>query len=175
VITIPLRITNKFTSQMSAAAVQIARPLDGVDHILRELRLILIVVVLFGIALAAVLGRLAANRVLAPLAEVTETAAVIGETDDLSRRLRVHADDEVGQLALQFNGMLETLQHSRAELDASVMAQRQLVADASHELRTPVTSLRTNIEVLLASEHLDPEDRRQLLADVVEQSDELTA
>ena len=45
--------------------------------------------------------------------------------------------------------MIERLQGSRAELDESVRAQRQLVADASHELRTPVTSLRTNIEVLL--------------------------
>jgi two-component system sensor histidine kinase MprB len=170
VITIPVNIAN-----VGYAAVQLARPLDGVDHILRTLRLILIVLAAGGIALAAVLGRLAANRVLAPLAEVTRTAETIGQTDDLSQRLRVHADDEVGQLATQFNAMLETLQHSRSELDASVTAQRQLIADASHELRTPVTSLRTNIEVLLESDHLELEDRRQLLADVVEQSDELTA
>ena len=49
------------------------------------------------------------------------------------------------------------------------------MADASHELRTPVTSLRTNIEVLLAGAELEAEDRRRLLADVVEQSEELSA
>ena len=51
--------------------------------------------------------------------------------------------------------MLERLQGSRAALDDSVRAQRQLVADASHELRTPVTSLRTNIEVLLEGGQLE--------------------
>ncbi len=157
------------------AAIQIARPLDGVDHILSHLRLILLVLCAGGIALAALLGRLAAKRVLAPLAEVTQTAELIGETDDLTRRLAVHADDEVGQLATRFNMMLERLQRSRSELDDSVRAQRQLVADASHELRTPVTSLRTNVEVLLQGGELGEEDRRRLLADVVEQSEELTA
>ena len=102
------------------------------------------------------LGRLAARRVLAPLAEVAHTAEHIAETDDLTSRIHVHADDEVGQLATRFNAMLERLQSSRAALDDSVRAQRQLVADASHELRTPVTSLRTNIEVLLAGGELDP-------------------
>jgi two-component system sensor histidine kinase MprB len=143
-------------------AIQLARPLNGVDGILANLRLVLAFVVLGGIALAAALGRLAGRRVLAPLAEVASAAQHIGETDDLSRRIRVHADDEVGQ-------------GSRAALDESVRAQRQLVADASHELRTPVTSLRTNIEVLLENPQLEAEDRRRLLADVVEQSEELTA
>jgi two-component system sensor histidine kinase MprB len=118
---------------------------------------------------------MASRRVLKPLNEVAAAAEHIGETDDLSQRLRVHADDEVGQLATRFNAMLDRLQRSRAALDDSMRAQRQLVADASHELRTPVTSLRTNIEVLLEGGVLDEEDRRRLLTDVVEQSEELTA
>ncbi len=157
------------------AAVQLARPLNGVDSILSNLRLVLVVLFFGGIALAAVLGRFAARRVLAPLGEVAQAAQHIGETDDLTGRIRVHADDEVGGLAIRFNTMLDRLEGSRAELDESVRAQRQLVADASHELRTPITSLRTNIEVLLAGGELDPEDRDRLLADVVEQSEELSA
>ena len=156
-------------------AVQVARPVGYVDHTLSNLRLILILLCLGGIALAAVLGRLAARRVLAPLGEVAATAEHISETEDLGARIRVRADDEVGQLATRFNTMLERLESSRAALDESVQAQRQLVADASHELRTPITSLRTNIELLLADEHqLSEGERRRMLADVVEQSEELS-
>ncbi len=157
------------------AALELARPLSSADNILSDLRLVLALLLLGGVALAAVLGRMASRRVLAPLAEVADVAQEIGETDDLTKRLKVHADDEVGQLATNFNAMLDRLETSREALDESVRAQRQLVADASHELRTPVTSLRTNIEVLLEDMPLDAEDRRRLLADVVEQSEELTA
>jgi two-component system, OmpR family, sensor histidine kinase MprB len=161
--------------QPESAAVQLARPLNGIDHVLSRLRLILFVLCAGGVALAAVLGKLAARQVLAPLAEVAQTAEHISETEDLTSRIHVHADDEVGQLATRFNAMIERLQGSREELDDSVRAQRQLVADASHELRTPITSLRTNIEVLLAGGQLSEEDRQRLLADVVEQSEELSA
>jgi two-component system, OmpR family, sensor histidine kinase MprB len=173
-ITVQVPVTNNF-GQQSLAALQLARPLGGVNDVLSNLRLVLLLLCALGIALAAFLGRFAARRVLAPLSEVADTAQEIAETDDLSLRLRIHADDEVGQLARNFNAMLARLEGSRAELDESVRAQRQLVADASHELRTPVTSLRTNIEVLLAGGALDEDDRRRLLADVVEQSEELTA
>jgi two-component system sensor histidine kinase MprB len=155
--------------------VQLARPLNSVDHVLARLRLILALVCVGGIGLALVLGRLAARRVLSPLAEVAATAQHIGETEDLASRIHVHTDDEVGQLAARFNWMLERLEASRDALDESVRAQRQLVADASHELRTPITSLRMNIELLLANEHLSESERRRMLADVVEQSEELTA
>ena len=157
------------------AALQLARPLNGVDSVLSSLRLVLLLVLLGGVVVAGLLGRMASRRVLRPLNEVAAAAQHIGETDDLSKRIRVHADDEVGQLATRFNTMLDRLQGSRDQLDESVRAQRQLVADASHELRTPVTSLRTNIEVLLEGSELDEEDRRRLLADVVEQSEELSA
>ncbi|PZS08681.1 MAG: two-component sensor histidine kinase [Solirubrobacterales bacterium] len=161
--------------QVQPVAVQLARPLASVNRVLARLRLILALLCLGGVALAAALGRLAADRVLAPLAEVARTAQQIGETDDLSHRIAIRADDEVGQLATRFNAMLERLQRSRLELDQSFHAQRQLVADASHELRTPITSLRTNIEVLLAGAELSEPERRRLLADVVEQSEELSA
>ncbi len=160
--------------QLVSVAIQLARPLASIDHVLSHLRLVLGLLVLGGIALAAALGRVAARRVLAPLAEVTAAAEHIGETDDLSDRLAVRADDEVGALATNFNAMLDRLERSRTALDESVLAQRQLVADASHELRTPITSLRTNIEVLLAGAELEEEERSRLLTDVVEQSEELT-
>ncbi len=162
------------TIPVEGGALQLADSLAGTDHTLSNLRLILILLAIGGVALAAALGRLAARRVLAPLAEVAQTASYISATDDLSKRLEIHSDDEVGQLARRFNAMLEHLEQSRAALDESVRAQRQLVADASHELRTPVTSLRTNIEVLLQGGELREEDRRRLLTDVVEQSEELS-
>jgi two-component system sensor histidine kinase MprB len=71
--------------------------------------------------------------------------------------------------------MLDALERSMTALDASVHAQRQLVADASHELRTPVTSLRTNIEILQQQGgRMDPDEQGRLLGDVVEQIEDLT-
>ncbi|MBV9803601.1 MAG: HAMP domain-containing histidine kinase [Solirubrobacterales bacterium] len=173
-LTLPVNVAMGF-GRVEQGALQLARPLDGTENLLQNLRLILLLVCAGGIALGAVLGRLGARRVLAPLAEVAETARHIEETEDLSSRLRVHADDEVGQLTTRFNAMIGRLQHSREALDESVRAQRQLVADASHELRTPITSLRTNIEVLLEQgDELTDDDRHRLLADVLEQSQELS-
>jgi two-component system sensor histidine kinase MprB len=70
--------------------------------------------------------------------------------------------------------MLDALERSMSALDASVHAQRQLVADASHELRTPITSLRTNIEILQQAPNIDPAEREQLFTEVIEQIEELT-
>jgi two-component system, OmpR family, sensor histidine kinase MprB len=160
---------------LPGGAVQLARPLGGVNGVLANLRVILLLLCAVGIALAAMLGRLAASRVLSPLAEVAHAAEHISETEDLSTRIHVREDDEVGQLAMRFNAMLDRLESSREAVDESVRAQRQLVADASHELRTPVTSLRTNVEVLLEGGALSDEDRERLLCDMVEQSEELSA
>jgi two-component system sensor histidine kinase MprB len=161
-------------------AVQIARPLNSIHTLLGRLQLILLLVCVGGVALAAVLARIVTRRVTAPLRTVAEAVDHIAATDDLERRIEVGAEDEVGQLARRFNGMLDRLQASREALAGSVTAQRQLVADASHELRTPITSVRTNLEVLLEDEReqVDPLDqpaRERLLADLIEQTEELSA
>jgi two-component system, OmpR family, sensor histidine kinase MprB len=168
-------LTFPTTTTAGPVALQLARPLNSTNSILSSLRLILGLVLLGGVIVAGTLGRFASRRVLKPLKEVERTAQHIAETDDLSDRIHVHADDEVGRLASRFNQMLDRLQGSRNALDDSVRAQRQLVADASHELRTPVTSLRTNIEILLQTDDLDPKERHAMLTDVVEQSEELAS
>jgi len=117
------------------SAVQLARPLDGVDRVLSNLQLVLALLVLGGVALAAALGRLAARRVLAPLADVAMTAEHIGETEDLGSRIQVRADDEVGQLATRFNTMLERLQASRAALNHSMLAQLHLAAGDARDIQ----------------------------------------
>ncbi len=130
----------------SGRAIELALPLAEVDSLLSRLRLILALVLVGGIALAALLGRLVAGAVVAPLKHLTKTTEHVALTRDLSGRIEPAGEDEIGRLAQSFNAMLDALEQSMGALDDSVHAQRQLVADASHELRTPVTSIRTNIE-----------------------------
>jgi two-component system sensor histidine kinase MprB len=156
-------------------AIQFAQPLTEVDSLLSTLRLILALLDLGGIALAALLGRLVAGAAVQPLKRLTQATEHVALTQDLSGRIQPSGEDELARLASSFNAMLDALERSMSALDASVHAQRQLVADASHELRTPVTSLRTNIEILQQSnQDMDPQEHRQLLSDVVEQIEEFT-
>jgi two-component system sensor histidine kinase MprB len=145
-------------------AVQFAQPLTEADHLLSRLRLILALLALGGIALAALLGGLVARAVVAPVGRLTRAAEHVARTQDLSGRIEAGGADEIGRLAVSFNAMLDALGRSMGALDASVHAQRQLVADASHELRTPVTSLRTNIEILQQAHDMHPAEREQMFA-----------
>jgi two-component system, OmpR family, sensor histidine kinase MprB len=148
-------------------ALQILRPLDEVDNTLERLRTFLILIALAGIGVAVALGLLVSRAAVAPVARLTRATERVTETGDLSERIDARGQDELSRLAASFNAML-------GALEESTQAQRQLVADASHELRTPLTSLRTNFEVLMSDRELDPEERRRLLDDVVEQIGEMT-
>ena len=155
--------------------LQVAQPLTEVDSLLANLRLILILLDVGGIALAALLGTLVAGEAVRPLRRLTQATEHVALTQDLSGRIEPVGDDEIGRLAGSFNSMLDALEDSTGALATSVHAQRQLVADASHELRTPITSVRTNIEILQQrAADIDPAEQQQLLGDVVEQIEELT-
>lgn len=156
-------------------AVEFAQPLTDVNHLLSRLRLILALVALGGIALAAVLGLLVAGTAVAPVRRLAQAIEHVRSTRDLTRRVRRTGGDEIGRLAIDFNAMLDALQSSMKALDTSVSAQRQLVADASHELRTPVTSLRMNIELLQHSKALGDEEAERTLGAALSQTEELSA
>jgi two-component system, OmpR family, sensor histidine kinase MprB len=156
-------------------AVMVARPLGEVDSELSRLVLILAIVGAIGIALAAGLGAVVARVALAPVRRftartetLTEESALRGASLDLSRRLEVEGSDELGRLAESFNRTLDALERS-------MDSQRRLVADAGHELRTPIASLRANIQVLGEAQRLPAAEQKSLRADIVGELDELTA
>jgi two-component system, OmpR family, sensor histidine kinase MprB len=161
------------TRTAGGRAVMLGRSLSEVDRTLRRLRLILALIALAGVGLAVVLGRIVARTAVAPVQRLTEATEHVAATRDLGRRIAVEGDDELSRLARAFNAMLDSLERSTRALEASTSAQRQLVADASHELRTPVTTLRTNLEVLRSRE-LPAEEREHLLEEIEGQIDELT-
>ena len=149
-------------------AAQIARPLTEVDRALRELLVVLLAVGGIGILVAAGLGFVVARAALAPVSRFTRRTEALTANPDLSQRLEIQGDDELARLARSFNATLDALERS-AE------AQRHLVADASHELRTPIASLRANIQVLQDADQLPEADRESLRADIIAELDELTA
>jgi two-component system, OmpR family, sensor histidine kinase MprB len=149
-------------------AIEVATPLTSVDHELAKIRLWLLLVAVGGVGIASLAGFLVARASLKPVRNLSEAAERVRATRDLTQRIKVDGKDELSRLALTFNAMLESL-------DDAARRQQQLVQDASHELRTPLTSLRTNIEVLASGDALPPEDREQLLRDVVAQLGEMTA
>ncbi len=149
-------------------AVLVALPLTTVDHELSHILLILLLVGIAGSALAVLLGALVARTALTPIARFTRRTEQLTGDPDLSRRLEVSGRDELARLAASFNATLE-------QLERSVAAQRHLIADAGHELRTPIASLRANIQVLQDAARLTPEDREALRCDIIDELDELTA
>jgi two-component system, OmpR family, sensor histidine kinase MprB len=149
-------------------ALQVARPLDEVDRQLDRVLLVLVFVCAGGIALGAGLGALVARTALAPIDRFTRRTEQLATDPDPSERMEVEGGEELERLARSFNATLDALERS-------VEAQRQLVADASHELRTPIASLRANIQTLGEAERLPVSEREALRADVVAELDELTA
>jgi two-component system sensor histidine kinase MprB len=151
-----------------SGAVVIARPLTEVEKELDRLLLILVLIGVGGVLLAALLGAVIARTALAPIARFTRSTETLTGSLDLSRRLDVQGRDELGRLAQSFNATLDALERS-------VQAQRHLIADASHELRTPIASLRANIQLLGEAERLPPDEQAALRRDIVEELDALTA
>jgi two-component system sensor histidine kinase MprB len=152
----------------ASGAVMIARPLSEMNHELSRILLLLVIVGVSGIALAAILGALVARVALTPIARFTNRTEALTGNLDLSRRLEVQGRDELARLGESFNTTLDALERS-------VQAQRQLIADAGHELRTPIASLRANIQVLDEAERLPPAEQESLRRDIVSELDELTA
>jgi heavy metal sensor kinase len=116
---------------------------------------------------AAVGGWLIGRQTLKPLTAMADQASRITERDLSERLVTPPVRDELGQLAVSFNGLLD-------RVAAALNHQRQFMADASHELRTPVSVVRTATQVTLAKDVRSAEEYRESLVIVGEQANRLS-
>lgn len=151
VVFIPL-VSNHHT----VGILQISTPTAPIDNFLSALRFLLILGVAATLILATALTFTLVGVALRPLVEIERTSRRIAR-GALSMRINPPlTNDEIGRLAISFNGMV-------AQLEAAFRRQKQFVADASHELRTPLTALSGSLEMLLiGADQGDVEAARRL-------------
>lgn len=156
-----------FTQHHHAVAViQVGESLTALQALLQELVEELLLVGALVLLVCAWGSYWLAARSFAPIQHLARTARRI-QAGDLHQRVPVPtAHDEIQYLALTLNAMLESLEHA-------FLRQRRFVADASHELRTPVTVLRNKAEVALLSRR-QPEEYERVLREVSGESERLS-
>lgn len=138
------------------AAVQVAQRIDNEMDTLLQVRTLLLIVIPLALVLASFGGWFLAGRALSPMERVRRDVESIIDKTDLSRRVGSDlTDDEVGRLARTFDDLLERVQHA-------MIREKQFTADASHELRSPLTVLKGEISVALSRERNAGEYRAAL-------------
>jgi two-component system OmpR family sensor kinase len=147
-------------------AVVVTKSNSDLELTLRRLLLTLIAGVVLVVAVAGALAWVVVGRTLRPVRELSNTARAISE-EELHRRVEVPTpDDEVGELKATFNQLL-------ARLEQSFHSLRRFTADASHELRSPLTLIRTEVDVALAKPR-QPDEYLRVLRNVQDEVEHMS-
>jgi len=141
--------------------IQLVRPITDVVRTLKTIRTSMSFLVLLAVVLLSAGGHLLARKTLRPIESIRQQVAEIYE-QNLSRRIRImNPEDELGLLTRTFNQMLERLQ-------AAFESQRRFLADASHEIKTPITILRSQWEKIAETRTLPAHLRKEIQRDLEE-------
>ena len=159
----PLRLELiPFQLEKQPVVLAIAGPTRDIDTVLRNFRRVLMILLPVSLLLTGVISMWYVGRSLSPISELTEHAAQFtraisapGRIDMKAPRLASSSPDELGHLAATFNELF-------AHVVAAIQQLRQFVSNASHEMRTPLTVLQGETELLL-SEPRAPEEYQKAL------------
>jgi signal transduction histidine kinase len=168
--------TNTALCQYNGGAVGgvvlVAKSVDDVNSTMHTLGQLLAIAVVMAVFIASLGGWLIASNGLRPITSVTRTAraiAVNAHAAGLGRRVDYRGPrDEVGELASTFDDML-------AAIERVTNAQRRFVADASHELRAPLTTIKGSLEFLRRARDLPEDERLAVLEDAYAESERIAA
>ena len=163
VVATPLR---QGTSRV--ATVVVAQDLTASNADLRDVRNLVLGFAVVAVVAAILGGQLLLSQLLTRIRRVTSTAARLG-SGELGHRLDDRGgDDEVGQLAATFDAMAD-------RVSTAITAQRRMLSDVSHQLRTPLTVARGHLEVLKRTGAHDPQEVAETVDVVVDELDHMRA
>ncbi len=160
-VTVPVHAPNA-----PAVAVQVAGSLDDVNHVLDSATRLFVGLAFALLAAVGTAGAMLTRRVFHAIDNIVKQARRIGNTNLDERLPHPGTSDDIGKLVDTLNDMLDRLEHA-------FDAQRHFTADASHELRSPLSRLRTEIEVTLRRERSN-EDYVETLRSCLEDVERLT-
>jgi heavy metal sensor kinase len=156
IITFPVVENNHVTK-----IIQIASSLEEVEDALNTLFIILIITVPLALMVASLGGQFLAHKALKPVDDITQTARMITSQNLNQRIIPPKVKDEISRLIETFNGMI-------SRLDQSFRQIKQFSSDASHELKTPLTILKGEVEVMLRKERTQQEYQQTLKSNLEE-------
>jgi len=152
---------------LGAGAVVVSASLRDLDSLLAHARDAAVAAVVVAVLLSAFAGYVLARKSLSPVTAMSQQAGLIGAANLHERLAVTNSHDELGRLATTFNQLLD-------RVDNAFEQQRRFMADASHELRTPVAILRGEADVTLSSDERTREDYRGALVVMRDAADRLS-
>ncbi len=146
--------------------LQVAASLEPLANASREVLFLMLGTVLLGVVATVIGANWLSATTVAPVLEITEQARSIQPSG--RQRITAYADME------EFAGLVEVLNDAFERLERAYDAQRRMIADAGHDLRTPLTAMRGAVEIALRGER-KPDEYRAVLTSVLEDVDYLTS
>ena len=135
--------------------------------------ILMIVLLVFGGMLAVIFGSFIANMLTDSIHDLTDASRELAG-GNLKARVPIKGRDELAQLARTFNAMLDTLQEVETQKQQLEETRRNLIAGISHDLRTPLTSMRVMVEALQDGLIPDDETRQRYLANIIHEIEHLS-
>ena len=158
ILSIPVRSDGQIVG-----VAQFAESLEDADIASERLGVVLLVMLPLALLVTSAAGVWLTRRALRPVAKITSAASHI-EATNLSGRLEEHGDDEFGQLARVINSVLVRLEGSFSNLERAYTSQQRLIADVSHELKTPLTAIKARLGVARCREQTAERYKEHLAA-----------
>jgi two-component system, OmpR family, sensor kinase len=163
---------NAPTPRVDGAQLTLAVDTSLVSDARRTLRRVLLITDVIALLLSAVLVAAAVRLALRPLDSMAALAKTVSQGNRGSRLAPTRTDTEIGQTAQAFDEMLDELEGAEARAQQAEERTRAFLADAAHELRTPIAGVQAAAETLLHhDDQLDHDERQHLQALLVREAE----